>query len=197
MKNFKKRLSLLLAAITLLSVTTVFAGCATSNEQTGDESKASVTTATEETGEVDHRFDGVNFNTRDFRIDTSAHQASAARDSSNYLIEGEGKTGGGLVSDAVYQRNVTVEELLGVKLVFTQCELSYGAIAGDIRIYTQSGDDEFDLVINDNYDYAQLVIEGHFRNLLDEECVFDFDRNYWYKDVEDFRKLSKKYYLYK
>ena len=196
MKNLKKRLSLILATITLLSVTTVFAGCATSNEQTADESKSQVTSSTEETGEVDHRFDGVNFNNRDFRIYTSNHQASAAMESSNYLIEGEGKTGGGLVSDAVYQRNVTVEELLGVKLVFTQCELSYGAIAGDIRIYTQSGDDEFDLVINDNYDYAQLVIEGHFRNLLDEECVFDFDRNYWYKDyMEDLRLMDGYQYL--
>ena len=26
---------------------------------------------------------------------------------------------------------------------------------------------------------------------------WDDIRNYWYKDVEDFRKLSKKYYLYK
>ena len=197
MKNLKKRVSLVLAALTLLSVTTVFAGCSTSTDDPDEGKKPTVTTpAAEETGEIDHRFDGVNFGNRDFRIYTSAHQASSSMDSSNYLIEGEGKTGGGLVSDAVYTRNVTVEELLGVKLVFTQCELSYGAIAGDIRIYTQSGDDEFDLVINDNYDYAQLVIEGHFRNLLDEDCVFDFDRNYWYKDyMADLRLMDGYQYL--
>jgi hypothetical protein len=86
---------------------------------------------------------------------------------------------------------MTVEDLLGVKLVFTQCELSYGSIAADIRKYTQSGDDEFDLVINDNYDYGPLVVEGNFRNLLDDECVFDFDRSYWYRDyMEDLRFMD-------
>ena len=199
MKDFKKRLSLILATLTLLSVTAVFAGCATANEDDDEDKKNPQQTTPEtevESGEVDHRFDGVDYKDREFRIYTSAHQASSAMESSNYLIEGEGKMGVNMVSDAVYTRNVTVEELLGVKLVFTQCDLSYGGIAGDIRLYTQSGDDEFDLVINDNYDYAQLVIEGHFRNVLDEDCVFDFDREYWYKDyMADLRLIDGYQYL--
>jgi hypothetical protein len=91
---------------------------------------------------------------------------------------------------------MTVEDLLKVKLVFTQCKISYGGIAADIRKYTQSGDDEFDLVINDNYDYGPLVVEGNFRNLLEDECVFDFDRSYWYKDyMEDLRLVNDYQYL--
>ena len=198
MKSIKKRLSLLLAALTLLSVTAVFAGCGTTEEEEtrADNPKVTDAVSEEETGEVDHRFDGVNYKNREFHIYTSNHAASSTMASSNYLIEGTGKSGGGLVNDAVVTRNMTVEDLLGVKLVFTQCDLSYGAIAGDIRIYTQAGDDEFDLVINDNYDYAQLVLEGHFRNLLEEECVFDFNRNYWYKDyMEDLRLIDGYQYL--
>ncbi len=181
MNKFKKWLSLSLASLMLVSA---LASCAATDEQNA--SAATDTEAVEaEDSNADTRFKDVDYGDREFRIYTSAHQASAAMESSNYLIEGTGKTGGGLVSDAVFARNVTVEELLGVKLVFTQCDLSYGGIAGDIRILTQSGLDEFDLVINDNYDYGTLAIEGNFRNLLDPDCVFDFDRNYWYKDYMD------------
>ena len=183
MFNVKKPLSALLASLMLLSGVTVFAGCAKGDE-TPDNAPVTTAPTEEETGEVDHRFDGIKFGGREFRIYTSA-ASNGLMDSSNFLIEGEGKTGGGLVSDAVFARNVAVEEALKVKLVFTQCELGYGNIAADIRKYTQSGDDEFDLVINDNYDYAPLMIEGNFRNLLDEDCVFDFNREYWYKDYMD------------
>ena len=191
MKSIKKWLSLTLATLTLLSASAVFTGCGETTDDPNSQGTDAVTAASEsETGEVDHRFDHVDYKDREFRIYTS-NLSNGTMDSSNYLIEGDGKTGGGLVSDAVFTRNVTVEELLGVKLVFTQCELNYGAIAGDIRKYTQSGDDEFDLVINDNYDYGPLVVEGNFRNLIEDECVFDFDRNYWYKDyMEDLRFMD-------
>ena len=56
---------------------------------------------------------------------------------------GAGETDGGLVNDAVLERNITVEEMLGVELVFTQADLSYSEVAGDIRKYTQSGDDAY------------------------------------------------------
>ena len=188
MHNFKKWLSIALASLTLLSTVAVFSGCGEAADDPATKDTGVVSSVTEdETGEEDHRFDNVDYKDREFRIYTS-NLSNGAMDTSNYLIEGTGEMGGGLVSDAVFTRNITVEEQLGVKLVFTQCELNYGNIAGDIRKYTQSGDDEFDLVINDNYDYGPLVIEGNFRNLLEDECVFDFNRNYWYKDyMEDLR----------
>ena len=197
MKNLKKLLCMLLASLTLLSSAAVFTGCGETADDPNSQGTDAVTAASEaETVEVDDRFTNVDYNDREFRIYTSTNQASSSMSNSNFLIEGEGKMGGGLVSDAVFTRNIMVEDLLDVKLVFTQCDLGYGAIAGDIRKYTQSGDDEFDLVINDNYDYGTLVIEGHFRNLLEEDCVFDFDRNYWYKDyMEDLRFIDDYQYL--
>ncbi len=197
MNMFKKWLSITLAALMLLSSAAVFTGCGETTDDPEVQQTVSADTNDEsETGEVDDRFVNVSYGNREFRIYTSTNQASSSMSNSNFLIEGTGKTGGGLVSDAVVARNMTVEDLLDVKLVFTQCDLGYGSIAGDIRLYTQSGDDEFDLVINDNYDYGQLVIEGHFRNVLEEESVFDFDRNYWYKDyMEDLRFMDGYQYL--
>ncbi len=193
MKQAKKHLCMLLASLTLLSSAAVFTGCGeTTDDPEVQQTVSADTNAESETGEVDNRFVGVDYEGREFRIYTSNH-TYGNKITSNTLIEGSGEMGGGLVSDAVFTRNITVEEMLGVELVFYQCELSWGSIAPDIRKYTQSGDDEFDLVINDIYDYAELVIEGHFRNIQDEDCVFDFERNYWYKEYMDDLRLMDGY----
>ncbi len=197
MTHFKKLMSLALALLMLLSVTAVFSACGETQEgpsvkETGD----SAANSEEENSEVDHRFDGVDYKGREFRIYTSTNIASMGMGNSNFLIEGTGEADGGLVNDAVLERNIQVEELLGVDLVFTQVDLVYSEVAADIRRFTTSGTDEYDLVINDIYAYAELLIEGNFRNVLDEECVFDFDRNYWYKDyMEDLRLMDGYQYV--
>lgn len=194
MTTFTKRLSLLLALITLLSVAVVFTGCGETQEGPdvtlpGDTGANSENESVEE----DHRFDNVNYNGREFRIYTSTNISTMGKGNSNFLIEGTGETDGGLVNDAVLERNIQVEELLGVELEFTQIDLAYNAVAADIRRFTTSGTDEYDLVINDIYAYAELLIEGNFRNVLDEDCVFDFERPYWYKDYMDDLRLMDGY----
>ena len=192
MQTFKKWLCLILSALTLVSVMSVFTGCANDGDttETGD---ATHDTGNRETGEVDNRFVGVNYGGREFRIYTSINVASAGMGNSNFLIEGEPDTVGNMVNDAVLERNVTTEELLGVKLVFTQTNADMGQVPTEIQKYTLSGDDEFDLVINDMFGFANLVINGHFRNVLDENCVFDFDRDYWYKDFMEDLSLTNGY----
>jgi hypothetical protein len=69
---------------------------------------------------VDTRFDGINYDGREFRIYTSTNVSTMGKGNSNFLIEGTGETEGGLVNDAVLERNIQVEDLLGVELVFTQ-----------------------------------------------------------------------------
>jgi hypothetical protein len=186
-------MSLLLAILMLLSVTAVFASCGETNEDT-QQTKDPLANTESEGESVDTRFDGINYDGREFRIYTSTNVSTMGKGNSNFLIEGTGETEGGLVNDAVLERNIQVEDLLGVELVFTQADLTYAEVAGDLRKYTQSGDDVFDLVINDIYAYAELIIEGNFRNVLDDECVFDFEREYWYKDyMEDLRLVNGGY----
>lgn len=194
MKHFTKSLSLMLALLMLLSVTAVFAGCGETQEGPEVGQTGNVTTNAEgESAEEDHRFDNVNYDGRSFRIYTSTNVSTMGKGNSNFLIEGTGETDGGLVNDAVLERNIQVEDLLGVELEFTQIDLSYSEVAADIRRFTTSGTDEYDLVINDIYAYAELLIEGNFRNVLDEECVFDFERPYWYKDYMDDLRLMDGY----
>ena len=194
MKRFTKNLSLLLALLMLLSAAAVFTGCGETQEgpEVGQTGNSSIN-AEDESAEEDHRFDGVNYNGRAFRIYTSTNISTMGKGNSNFLIEGTGETDGGLVNDAVLERNIQVEELLGVELEFTQIDLNYSQVAGDIRRFTTSGTDEYDLVINDIYAYAELLIEGNFRNVLDDDCVFDFERPYWYKDYMDDLRLMDGY----
>ena len=192
MKLLQKRLCLIMAVVMLLSVAAVFAGCGT-GEENPTHTQATTAGAEDVTAEEDNRFVGVDYKDREFRIYTSTNAASAGMGNSNFLIEGTGESDGGLVNDAVLERNIQVEELLGVELVFTQVDLTYNQVAADIRTLTISGTDEFDLVINDIYAYAELIIEGNFRNVLDEDCVFDFDRSYWYKDYMDDLRLMDGY----
>ena len=194
MKHFAKNLSLLLALLMLLSVAAVFTGCGETQEgpEVGQTGNSSINTEAESV-EEDHRFDGVNYNGREFRIYTSTNISTMGKGNSNFLIEGTGETDGSLVNDAVLERNIQVEDLLGVELEFTQIDLAYNAVAADIRRFTTSGTDEYDLVINDIYAYAELLIEGNFRNVLDEDCVFDFERPYWYKDYMDDLRLMDGY----
>ena len=192
MKLLQKRLCLIMAVVMLLSVAAVFAGCGT-GEENPTHTHATTAGAEDVTAEEDNRFVGVDYKDREFRIYTSTNAASAGMGNSNFLIEGTGESDGGLVNDAVLERNIQVEELLGVELVFTQVDLTYNQVAADIRTLTISGTDEFDLVINDIYAYAELIIEGNFRNVLDEDCVFDFERSYWYKDYMDDLRLMDGY----
>ncbi len=194
MKHFTKVLSLFLALLMLLSVAAAFASCGvgdqneTNNSGTGDVHR--------ETVEEDHRFDNVNYGERPFRIYTSTNIASTGMGNSNFLIEGTGEIDGGRVNDAVLERNILVEDLLGVKLEFTQVDLPYTDVAADIRTLTTSGTDEYDLVINDIFAFSELLIEGNFRNTLDDDCVFDFDRPYWYSDyMEDLRFVNGYQYI--
>lgn len=192
----KRSLCLLLSLLMLLSCIAVFASCGeTSDDPAATTAPDSSHDSESESAETDTRFDGVAYDGREFRIYTSTNAASIMG-TSNVFIEGIGEMGGGMVSDAVFERNVRVEELLDVQLVFTQVDLRYDFVAADIRKYTTSGLDEFDLMINDIYSFSELLIEGNFRNILEDECVFDFDRPYWYKDfMEDLRLMDGYQYV--
>ena len=189
MKNIKRHLCLLLCTVMLISCVAVFAGCGETADVTdGHQTQNANTNLEGDTEEIDDRFLDVDYQEREFRIYTSTNRASAGMGNSNFLIEGTGESSGGLVNDAVVARNLMVEDLLGVELVFTQVDLDYLDVSGNLRRLTSSGTDEFDLVINDIWAFAEMTLGNHFRNVLTDECVFEFDRPYWYGEyMEDLR----------
>ena len=177
--NFKKTLCSMLAILMLLSTVAVFASCGKSVE-TPDVTLGEANSEVEGSA-VDNRFVGVDYDGREFRINTSNNSYDTIG-TSNVFIEGTDSINGALVNDAVLERNLTVEELLGVDLVFTQLDVSWGGSTTEVRKLVQSGMDEYDLFINDCFDLGPLSIEGNFHNVMTEDSALDFDRPYWYKD---------------
>lgn len=156
------------------------AGCA-QKEQPENDASTNITpndTAETETEEVDP-FAGFDYNGQSFRIYTSTNDASDSLTSSNFLIEGPEELTGEAASDAAYERNAYVEELLNVDLSFTQCDLKYDAVQNDVRTYIMAGSDDYELIINDLYGLTALTLEGMFYSADDGE-YFDFTQPYWY-----------------
>ena len=165
---------LLLLSIMLISVSLTACG-ESAKPDNNAETQASETESTE-TGEVrDTRFDNVDFTGRDFRIFTSININDATN--ANILIEGTGEINGDVVNDAVYTRNQTAEDLLGVKLIFTESDYDYGAVTANIRKLILSADDAYELIINDLFPAAELTYEGMFVNVNNAEN-FDFTKSY-------------------
>lgn len=186
-----------MAILMLLSTVAMFSSCGETNpdEPVIKETLASNVESEGDTVEEDQRFDGIDYEGREFRVYTSV-APYVYMETSNLFIEGSDELNGALVNDTVLERNLYVEELLDIEMVYTHCDLTWGSIAADIRKLTTSGTNEYDLVINDIYDFAPLVIEGNFHNVLDDECVFDFEQNYWYQDfMEDLRLMNGYQYI--
>ena len=191
-QTFIKRLTALaLCAAMVVGELFMLASCGETKED--DPANTKDTSAENTETEEPDPFADVNFNGREFRIYTSTNVASYGMGNSNALIQGTEKTDGNSVNDAVVERNIYVEDKLGIKLVFTQLDVDYNTVFNEIRKFTNGGTDEFDLVINDLFPFANLSIEGNFRNILSEECQFDFDQNYWYKDFMDDLRLMDGY----
>lgn len=182
-------LSLCLCVCLLCGVALELVACGNSTEQSGESSPVSINAETEE----DDPFADVNYDGRSFRIYTSTNIASPGMGNSNYLIQGAEQSDGNLVNDAVVERNMIVEDKLGIKLEFTELDVDYNNVFNRIRVLVSAGTDEYDLVINDLFPFANLSIEGNFRNILSEECLFDFDKSYWYKDYMDDLRLMDGY----
>lgn len=178
MKKSKRVLTLLLVAMLCAGS---FVGCA-SDDKTSETTGADTTAnnATADTEEVDP-FADFDYGGQSFRTYSSVHNASASLKSSNYLIEGPEELTGEAASDAAYERNAHVEELLNVSLEFVQAELNYDQVQNDVRTYMMAGADEYELIINDLYGLTALTVEGMFYSADDGE-YFDFSQPYWYGD---------------
>jgi hypothetical protein len=189
-QNIRRILSLLFILTFIVSVIS----CA--GKPAGSDSVV-VTPAPEDTagtGEpVDTRFDGVDFEGRDFRVFTSADATDATN--ANEMIEGSGELNGDVVNDAVFNRNAYVKELLNINYVFTQAKLTYTNAESEVRKMVMSASDDYDVMINDVRSFAALTDENMFINIANAEN-FDYSKKYWYTAcMEDLQIIPGKSYI--
>ena len=84
--------------------------------------------------------------------------------SSEFIAEA---TNGEIVNDAVYARNLKVEEGLKVNLEYTICEWNYLEIAEGIDQLIMAGDSVYDVVINDVFRLVEASVKGQLHNVAE------------------------------
>ena len=174
-----KSLLLLLAGL-LAAGTFVSCGGDTGNEtQTQADTAPTGGDTAEITEEVDP-FEGFDYSGEQVRILVSGNDYDG-RGSSIYAIRQEEEGSGDVVKDAVYKRNMEVEELLNVEFVFTENIDDYTIIPTTVQTMILAGDDAYDLIIHDLFPLATMSLEGYFYNMCENQYL-DFSQEYWYED---------------
>ncbi len=168
----KKLLCLLLAGLMLIGTV----GCANEGDETGD-TGAVGTSAVSEAETEDPNFacdlpENLDFGGQEVMIifkDATGRQDELVSDGS-----------GSLVSEAVHTRNVTVEEMLKIKLVTTPSDDVVNAQKLDI----EGGVGAFPIVTNGIYMAITPVMEGRYINLTPLNNI-DVTKHYWAQGFND------------
>ena len=169
-----KLLAMLLAALMLLTMTACGKG------ETPDDSEASTTEAQTEADTPDPNYtldleEGLNYVTEI----TILYVSKAGRTDE---LESE-KLGGGVISDAVYERNVAVEERLGITFGYTTKNDDTEALPAISKL-VQAGDETVDIFTVGTYVCMTPSLAGHYLNLNSLENI-DLSKHYWNQDYND------------
>ena len=104
---------------------------------------------------------------------------------------------GDIVNDAIYNREITVEERLDVKIDAFKTPGIWGnenAFNDKIRTAVQAGDASYQLVAGYAYFITALATEGLFTNLLTVPYL-DFDKPWWNSNLRDELTLYDQLYF--
>ena len=102
---------------------------------------------------------------------------------------------GELINDALYGRNMTVEERFNVKIKPVITEAGDGDTqVKEVLKTVQAGEDAFDLAATYVFTSGQLVLNGIYVNLLDQPNI-DFSKPWWINGVNDCFRVGDKLFV--
>ncbi|MFA6947814.1 MAG: hypothetical protein WCQ72_02425 [Eubacteriales bacterium] len=115
-------------------------------------------------------------------------------DSNNYDAVGE--SSGDIVYDAVYNRNVKVEERLNVKLNWIKGSGDWDTHPADIQKAMLAGVSDYDIIFEENSRAFQHSLEGYFYDLIDAPYL-DIEQPWWYTNLmnEGSIDTTKRYFV--
>lgn len=97
-------------------------------------------------------------------------------------FQSSGQTGD-IINDAIFLRNLAVEDRLGIRLSFHSTPGNAQNVAAYVRTVqtsVESGDKSFDLIASYSLSMAATANAGYCYNLLEPECEYlDFDMPWW------------------
>ncbi len=156
------------------SETGAVTGSVTSTDETADgtETEESETTRADIPDNLPEglKFDGDTINVYHFG------------DSNTQNYDTIGELGGDVVLDAVYNRNITVEERLDVKLNYIAGSDAWDGFPTEVMTMLNSGSAEYDMVMEESSRLWQQSIKGFYYDLMGSKYI-DFDAPWWYGDM--------------
>ena len=180
----QKRLAILLALVLALAPAAMSCGKEDTKESdTTADTAANTETTTDTAAETEaDPYAGYDFGGATLSIFSSADSYDSTN--ANFLIAGSGEMNGEIVNDAVYNRNLKVEEGLNVQLAYTPGEWTYSDIAAGIDQLIMAGDRVYDVMINDMFRLVEASIKGQLHNVAKTDRL-DLSASYWYSDAMD------------
>lgn len=186
----RKKLSLLLCLLLLASSLTSLVSCSEApadnignNESGNTPSGGDVAETEPEETEItrentpdslptDLKFDGTTINIYHFGTDSTVKYDCL------------GDFSGDVVLDAVYNRNVAVEERLGVKLNYIAGSSDWNGFPTDVTNSIISGSTDYDMIIEECSRLFQQSLYGYLFdiNSLDNDYI-NFEQPWWYADM--------------
>lgn len=117
-----------------------------------------------------------------------------SEDATNYDTVGE--SSGDIVYDAVYNRNVSVEERLNVTLNYIKGSDDWNTHPSNIQKALLAGVSDYDLIFEENSRAFQHSLEGYFYDLIDAPYL-DYDQPWWYTAMMEEGSIdnTKRYYV--
>lgn len=164
--------------LVLLTVGSTLAGCG-SAEQNETETTTTVDTTAQTEGEteISDGLPDVDYEGADYRIYTR-NCCNGGHIDAVYMPEQTGD----VVSDAVYDRNLTVEERFNIHI--TEPISAPDAEATDLNNSVQAGDDMCEVAIWHYKHLGDTAAAGYLADLASTEYL-GFDKPWWYQKVND------------
>lgn len=179
----KKMLSLLLA---LLMLASLFVACADTEEsEQGTKGEQSE----QETGDPNYSDEVPELNFSNEPITILSRDKVGVGD--EFFAESNSDTQSDVVANAVYKRNMNIEDRLGVSFDM----LLEAEPVDKHSTAVKGGASDYDIVADSTYIAIQAVLRGEFVNLRDVKYI-DLDKYYWtqgYNDIVSFGSDNKQY----
>ena len=171
--NFKKSLPALLALLVLSQTMTA---CGDSAEPTTAETESDILTAAQTEAPVDPRIQqkADYFAALDHTVPAEPITFTFISDTDDIAVEAEN---GEKLNDAMYRRNIEIEEKLGYKIVDIKTDIETDTVA-KVKNSVMSGDGAYDAVSTRTYMVASLFSGGYLRDLNDF-ATLQLDQPWW------------------
>lgn len=163
-----------LAALFLAIITVVAILSACADDAKDSNLPADTVQTTEEATEtkLQSKLPKLNYNGEEIRISYFGYEDSV-------LYDAVGEFSGDVVTDAVYNRNIRVADLLNVKFDWIVGSDSWEAYPEAIKKSIMSGSDDYDLIFMESSQCFRLSLDGYFKSFTTAPYI-DYEAPWWY-----------------